>query len=94
MLTFRLASRRGEMTGMRRKLLVKFTEHGKTTLKLRDSNEISSRYEHLYIHVQGVIWFTETYKRDFFDYTEWRRKLWNDMTIDEIYTEAAAEKTR
>ena len=73
---------------------MKFTEHGKTTLKLRDSNEISSRYEHLYIHVQGVIWFTETYKRDFFDYTEWRRKLWNDMTIDEIYTEAAAEKTR
>jgi len=29
-------------------------------------------------------------KRDTFDYTEWRRVLWNDMTIDEVYTEAAA----
>jgi hypothetical protein len=28
-------------------------------------------------------------KRDTFDYTEWRRGLWNDMTIEEIYTEAA-----
>jgi hypothetical protein len=28
-------------------------------------------------------------KRDTFDYTEWRRDLWNDMTIEEIYTEAA-----
>jgi len=27
-------------------------------------------------------------KRDTFDYTEWRRGLWNDMTIDEIYKEA------
>jgi len=30
-------------------------------------------------------------KRDTFDYTEWRRGLWNDMTIDEIYEEAAAK---
>jgi len=30
-------------------------------------------------------------KRDIFDYTEWRRGLWNDMTIDEIYEEAATE---
>ena len=38
--------------------------------------------------------FISMVKRDSFDYTEWRRRLWNDMTIDEIYTEAAAEKTR
>ena len=29
-------------------------------------------------------------KRDTFDYTEWRRGLWNGMTIDEVYAEAAA----
>jgi len=27
-------------------------------------------------------------KRDAFDYTEWRRSLWNDMSIDKIYMEA------
>jgi hypothetical protein len=30
-------------------------------------------------------------KRDTFDYTEWRRDLWKDKTIDEIYDEAAAQ---
>ena len=30
-------------------------------------------------------------KRDTFDYTEWRRGLWNDMTIDENYAEASAQ---
>ena len=34
--------------------------------------------------------FISMVKRDTFDYTEWRRGLWNDMTIDEIYMEAAA----
>jgi hypothetical protein len=29
-------------------------------------------------------------KRDTFDYTEWRRGMWNDMTIEEIYADAAA----
>ena len=29
-------------------------------------------------------------KRDTFDYTEWRRGLWNDMAIEEVYAEAAA----
>ena len=29
-------------------------------------------------------------KRDTFDYTEWRRDLWNDMTIEEVH--AAATK--
>ena len=33
--------------------------------------------------------FISMVKRDTFDYTEWRRDLWNDMTIEEIYTEAA-----
>jgi hypothetical protein len=28
-------------------------------------------------------------KRDTFDYTEWRRGLWNDMTIEEIFAEAS-----
>ena len=34
--------------------------------------------------------FIAMIKRDTFDYTEWRRGLWNDMTIDEVYEEAAA----
>jgi hypothetical protein len=29
-------------------------------------------------------------KCDTFDYTEWRRGLWNDMTIEEAYRKAAA----
>ena len=32
--------------------------------------------------------FISMVKRDTFDYTEWRRDLWNDMTIDEIHAEA------
>ena len=32
--------------------------------------------------------FIAMIKRDTFDYTEWRRGLWNDMTIDEVYEEA------
>ena len=34
--------------------------------------------------------FISMIKRDTFDYTEWRRNQWNDMTIDEIYEKAAA----
>ena len=33
--------------------------------------------------------FISMVKRDTFDYTEWRRDLWNDMTIEEIFAEAA-----
>jgi len=29
-------------------------------------------------------------KRDNFDYTEWRRTQWNDMTIEEIHKAATA----
>jgi len=29
-------------------------------------------------------------KRETFDYTEWRRGQWNDMTVDEIFDQAAA----
>jgi len=32
-------------------------------------------------------------KRDTFDYTEWRRVQWNDMSIDKIH-ESAAEYAR
>ena len=32
--------------------------------------------------------FISMIKRDTFDYTEWRRGQWNDMTIDEIFDEA------
>jgi len=24
-------------------------------------------------------------ERDTFDYTEWRREMWNDLSIEEIY---------
>jgi hypothetical protein len=34
--------------------------------------------------------FISMVKRDTFDYTEWRRGQWNDMTIEEIFTEASA----
>ena len=34
--------------------------------------------------------FISMVKRDTFDYTEWRRGMWNDMTIEEIYAEATA----
>jgi len=34
-------------------------------------------------------------KREHFDYTEWQRSLWDDLTIDEVYQLAAdREKTR
>jgi len=33
--------------------------------------------------------FISMVKRDTFDYTEWRRGLWNDMAIEEIFAEAA-----
>ena len=33
--------------------------------------------------------FISMVKRDTFDYTEWRRDLWNNMTIEEVYAEAA-----
>jgi hypothetical protein len=36
--------------------------------------------------------FISMVKRDTFDYTEWRRGLWNDMTIEEVYLEAATHK--
>lgn len=32
--------------------------------------------------------FISMVKRDTFDYTEWRREQWNDMTIEEIHTAA------
>jgi hypothetical protein len=38
--------------------------------------------------------FISMIKRDTFDYTEWRRSLWNEMTIEEIYIEAAAQSKK
>ncbi|MCL2121078.1 MAG: hypothetical protein FWH28_02375 [Clostridiales bacterium] len=32
--------------------------------------------------------FISMIKRDTFDYTEWQRDQWNDMTIDEIFDKA------
>jgi len=34
--------------------------------------------------------FISMVKRDTFDYTEWRRGLWNDMTLAQVYAEAVA----
>ena len=34
--------------------------------------------------------FISMVKRDTFDYTEWRRGQWNDMTVDELFDKAAA----
>lgn len=34
--------------------------------------------------------FLRLVKREAVDYTEWRRDLWKDKTIDEIYEAAAA----
>jgi len=34
-------------------------------------------------------------KRERFDYTEWQRDLWSDLTVDEVFTLAAnREKSR
>ena len=57
--------------------------------------DIALQYEamNLLLHAFGTVdaeRFISLVKRDNFDYTEWRRGLWNDMTIDEVYTEAAA----
>jgi len=38
--------------------------------------------------------FISMVKRDTFDYTEWRRGLWNDMTIDEVFTEATEHERK
>ena len=34
--------------------------------------------------------FVTMVKRDAFDYTEWRRDLWDDMTIGEVHADATA----
>ena len=38
--------------------------------------------------------FISMVKRDTFDYTEWRRGLWSNMTIEEVYAEAALNKSQ
>jgi len=53
------------------------------------------RYEAMDVLVQALGMvdaerFISMVKRDTFDYTEWRRGMWNDVTIDDIYAEASA----
>ena len=38
--------------------------------------------------------FISMMKRDTFDYTEWRRGLWNDMNIEEVFAEAAEHENK
>ena len=38
--------------------------------------------------------FISMVKCDTFDYTEWRRGMWNDMSIEEVYAEASAHYER
>jgi len=38
--------------------------------------------------------FISMVKRDTFDYTEWRRGMWNDMSIDEVFAEASEHYKR
>jgi hypothetical protein len=38
--------------------------------------------------------FISMIKRDTFDYTEWSRDLWNDMTIEEIFIEATEHQKK
>ena len=38
--------------------------------------------------------FISMIKRDNFDYTEWRRDLWNDMTIEEVFAEAVKHERK
>jgi hypothetical protein len=38
--------------------------------------------------------FISMVKRDTFDYTEWRRGMWDGMLIEEVYVEALAHYER
>ncbi len=38
--------------------------------------------------------FISIIKRDAFDYTEWRRSIWDGMTIEDIYRDAAMSAQR
>ena len=56
-------------------------------------SEISLRREAMKILVENLgLVDTERFialiKKDKFDYTEWRRDLYKDMTVDEIYQKA------
>ncbi|MDR3063062.1 MAG: hypothetical protein LBU40_02850 [Methanobrevibacter sp.] len=56
-------------------------------------SEIAIRTEGMDILVKklGIVdaeRFIAAIKRDNFDYTEWRRDLYNGMTVDDIYNDA------
>jgi len=60
---------------------------------MRTDNALQYEAMNLLLQAFGAVdaeRFISMVKRDTFDYTEWRRGLWNDMTIDEVYAEAAA----
>lgn len=60
---------------------------------MRTDNAIRLEAMEILVRTLGLVdaeRFISIIKRDTFDYTEWRRGMWNDMTIEEIYTEAAA----
>jgi len=51
------------------------------------------------LHVKGLgeveaERFIYLVKRENFDYTEWQRNLWNDKTVDEIFTLAAEREKK
>ena len=58
------------------------------------------RYEAMNLLIKGLgevetERFIYLVKREHFDYTEWQRTLWEDLTIDEVYKLAAdREKIR
>ena len=63
---------------------------------MRTDNALQYEAMNVLIDAFGVVEaerFICMIKRDTFDYTEWRRDLWKDMTIEEVFTEAAAHES-
>ena len=65
---------------------------------MRTDNDIRTSAMNLLIKGLGEVEterFIYLIKRENFDYTEWQRDLWNDLTIDEVYKLASdRESTR
>jgi|GEM_PF-5691746 len=40
--------------------------------------------------INQIVHTTHTEQTNTFNYTEWRRGLWNDMTLEQVYAEAVA----
>jgi len=55
---------------------------------MKSDNAICNEAIETLINALGMVdteRFITMIKRDIFDYTEWRRKLWNDKNIEEIH---------